>query len=133
MQNKTVICFLITNNETLKFLCCCAHVCSVVSNSFQAPPSVEFSRQEYWCGLPFPPLGDLPRIKLTSPASPALAGGFLSIVPPGTYFCFCFYGSIINLQDCTSSKHIENCFTYIYTHIYIRIHTYTHIYIHTHI
>ena len=26
----------------------------------QAPPSMEFSRQEYWSGLPFPPLGDLP-------------------------------------------------------------------------
>ena len=26
----------------------------------QAPPSMGFSRQEYWCGLPFPSLGDLP-------------------------------------------------------------------------
>ena len=26
----------------------------------QAPPSVEFSRQEYWRVLPFLPLGDLP-------------------------------------------------------------------------
>ena len=26
----------------------------------QAPLSVEFSRQEYWCGLPRPPPGDLP-------------------------------------------------------------------------
>ena len=26
----------------------------------QAPPSVEFSRQEYWSGLPFPSPGDLP-------------------------------------------------------------------------
>ena len=26
----------------------------------QAPPSMEFSRQEYWCGLPVPSLGDLP-------------------------------------------------------------------------
>ena len=26
----------------------------------QAPPSVEFSRQEYWSGLPFPFPGDLP-------------------------------------------------------------------------
>ena len=26
----------------------------------QAPPSMEFSRQEYWSGLPFPPPGDLP-------------------------------------------------------------------------
>ena len=28
--------------------------------SRQAPPSVGFSRQEYWSGLPFPPPGDLP-------------------------------------------------------------------------
>ena len=26
----------------------------------QAPPSIGFSRQEYWSGLPFPPPGDLP-------------------------------------------------------------------------
>ena len=26
----------------------------------QAPPSLGFSRQEYWSGLPFPPPGDLP-------------------------------------------------------------------------
>ena len=41
----------------------------------QAPLSMEFSRQEYWNGLPFPPPGDLPDpgIELTSPASPALA------------------------------------------------------------
>ena len=37
---------------------------------------MEFSRQEYWNGLPIPPPGDLPDpgIKLTSPASPVLAG-----------------------------------------------------------
>ena len=27
--------------------------------AYQAPPSVEFSRQEYWSGLPFPSPGDL--------------------------------------------------------------------------
>ena len=26
----------------------------------QAPPSMGFSRQEYWSGLPFPSPGDLP-------------------------------------------------------------------------
>ena len=26
----------------------------------QAPLSMGFSRQEYWSGLPFPPLGDVP-------------------------------------------------------------------------
>ena len=46
----------------------------------QAPPSMEFSRQEYWSGLPFPSPGDLPNpgIKPTSPASPALAGTFFT-------------------------------------------------------
>ena len=41
--------------------------CSVVSDSAtlwtlarQAPLSMEFSRQEYWSGLPCPPPGDLP-------------------------------------------------------------------------
>ena len=38
--------------------------------ALQAPPSMGFPRQEYWSGLLFPSLGDLPEpgIKLTSPA-----------------------------------------------------------------
>ena len=42
----------------------------------QVPLSMEFSRQEYWNGFPFPSPGDLPEpgIQLTSLASPALAG-----------------------------------------------------------
>ena len=39
--------------------------------SYQAPLSMEFSRQEYWSGLPFPSPGDLPDIG-TEPRSPAL-------------------------------------------------------------
>ena len=51
----------------------------------QAPPSMEFSRQKYWSGLPFPSPGDLPDpgIETTSPASLALAGGFSTTVPSG--------------------------------------------------
>ena len=51
----------------------------------QAPPSMEFSGQEYSGGLPFPPQGDLPdpEIEPTSPASPALAEGFFTTAPPG--------------------------------------------------
>ena len=46
----------------------------------QAPLSMEFSRQEYWSGLPFPPAGDLadPGIEPTSLTSPALAGRFFT-------------------------------------------------------
>ena len=48
----------------------------------QVPLSIEFSRQEYWSGLPFPTLGDLPHPG-TEPASPALADAFFSTVPAG--------------------------------------------------
>ena len=52
------------------------------------PESMGFSRQEYWSGLPFPSPGDLPNpgIELTSPVSPALAGGFFTTGPPGKTF-----------------------------------------------
>ena len=51
----------------------------------QAPPSMGFSRQEYWSGLPFSSLGDLPNPKTEpgSPVSPALAGGFFTAEPWG--------------------------------------------------
>ena len=44
----------------------------------QAPLSKGFSRQEYWSGLPFPS----PVMEPASVASPALAGGFFTTVPP---------------------------------------------------
>ena len=46
---------------------------------------MEFSRQEYWSGFPFPLAGDLPDpgIEPMSPSSPALAGGFFTTEPPG--------------------------------------------------
>ena len=42
----------------------------------QAPPSMGFSRQEYWSGLPFPSRGDLSDLGIepVSPVSLALAG-----------------------------------------------------------
>ena len=47
--------------------------------------SMEFSRQEYWSGLPFPPLGDLPDpgIKPTPPVSLELVGRFFTTVLAG--------------------------------------------------
>ena len=49
------------------------------------PRSMEFSRQEYWSGLPFPDLGDLPDpgIKLTSAEALALASRFFITEQPG--------------------------------------------------
>ena len=47
----------------------------------QAPPSVGFSRQEYWSGLPFPSPGDLPNPEI-EPRSPALWADALPSEPP---------------------------------------------------
>ena len=51
----------------------------------QAPPSMGFSRQPYWTGLPLPPPGDLPDPGMESVSfeSPALAGRFFTTGPPG--------------------------------------------------
>ena len=40
----------------------------------QAPLSIEFSRQEYWSGLPFPSPGDLPHLGI-EPKAPACRQG----------------------------------------------------------
>ena len=49
----------------------------------QSPPSIGFSRQEYWSGLPCTTIGDLhnPGMETTSLMSPALAGGFFTTSP----------------------------------------------------
>ena len=48
----------------------------------QAPPSMGFSRQEYWSGLPFPSPGDLPNPGI-EPRSPALQADALTSELPG--------------------------------------------------
>ena len=53
--------------------------------AYQAPPSVGFSRQECWSGLPFPSPGDL-RDPGNEPGSPTLQADTLLSEPPGTYF-----------------------------------------------
>ena len=67
----------------------CVLSCSVVSDpvtswieAFQAPLSVEIFQQEYWSGLPIPPLVHPPNPGI-KPMSPALAGRFFTTPPPG--------------------------------------------------
>ena len=47
----------------------------------QAPLSIEFFRQEYWSGFPFPSPGDLPDpgIEPVTPLSPALQAVYLPL------------------------------------------------------
>ena len=51
----------------------------------QGPLSMGFSKQEYWSGLPCPPLGDLPKpgIEPGSLAAPALLVDSFPNEPPG--------------------------------------------------
>ena len=50
--------------------------------AYQALPSMGFSRQEYWSGLPFPSPGDLPDPGI-EPRSSALQANALTSEPPG--------------------------------------------------
>ena len=50
--------------------------------AYQAPPSMGFSRQEYWRGLSFPSPGDLPDPGI-EPRSPAFQADALTSEPPG--------------------------------------------------
>ena len=48
----------------------------------QYPPSMGFPRQEYWSGVPFPSLGDLPDPGI-EPGSPEFQADALTSEPPG--------------------------------------------------
>ena len=69
-------------------VCICAQSCPTLETPWtvahQVLLSMEFSRQEYWSGLPFPTPGDLPDpgTEPMSLVSPALACGFFTNVPP---------------------------------------------------
>ena len=55
--------------------------CSLSTVAYQAPPSIGFSRQGCWSGLPFPSPGDLPDLGI-EPGSPALQADALPSEPP---------------------------------------------------
>ena len=91
MQNEHIIITITANSLHLQLMT--PRIASVLNHfsrvrlcatpwtvAHQAPLSMGFSRQEYWSGVPCPPLGDLPNpgIEPTSLSSPALAGGFFT-------------------------------------------------------
>ena len=49
--------------------------------AYHAPPSMGFSKQEYWSGLPFPSLKDLSGPGIEQRSSVRLQG----LLPPGLY------------------------------------------------
>ena len=65
----------------VKLLSCVRLFATPWTVAHQAPPSMGFSRQEYWSGLPFPSPGDLPDPGI-EPRSPSLQADALTSGPP---------------------------------------------------
>ena len=85
--------------------------------SCQNPLSMEFSRQEYWSGLPFPSPGDLPKPG-PEPGAPALQADSLLSEPPGKPMCVY---SCVYIHMCV---HIYICVCvqiYIYNDVFIYV------------
>ena len=63
----------------------CTTLCDPMDYNLQAPLSMEFSRQEYWSGLPFPPAGDFPDpgTEPLPPSSPTSQADSLPTETPG--------------------------------------------------
>ena len=69
-------------NVKVKLLSCVWLFATLWTVAYKAPPTMGFSRQEYWSGLPFPSPGDLPNPGI-KPGSPALEADALTSEPPG--------------------------------------------------
>ena len=68
--------------KKVKSLSCVRLLVTPWTVAYQAPPSMGFSRQEYWSGLPFPSPGALPDPGIES-WSPTLQADALPSEPPG--------------------------------------------------
>ena len=73
---------------------------------YHAPPSMGFSRQEYWSGLPFPSPGDLPDTGI-KPGSPTLEADALTSEPPGKPIRQVQFNSVT--QSCLTLCNPMNC------------------------
>ena len=80
----------------------------------QPPLYMEFSRKEYWSGLPFPSVRDLPDpgVAPASPAFPALTDGFFTTEPPKKPHC--------------NTNHYRGKYSRGLTRIHTKIYSYDH-------
>ena len=99
------------NNLSRRLLCCThscpTHLVTPWTVACHVSLSMEFSRQEYWTGLPFPTPEDLPDpgIKPVSLASPALAVDSLPLRHLGSPFqTFGLLKLVINLGFGSNSE-----------------------------
>ena len=88
----------------MKWLSCVQLFATPWTVAYQAPPSLGFSRQEHWSGLPFPSPGDLPDPGI-EPGSPALQADALPSEPPGNLYLLADYLIIA----CVPAKSLQSC------------------------
>ena len=81
-KNTGVGCHFLLQSVKVKSLSRVRLLTTPWTAAYQAPPSMGFSRQEYWSGLPFPSPGDLPDPGI-EPGSPAFQADALTAEPPG--------------------------------------------------
>ena len=82
IKRNLCICFIV------RYFSCVQLFATPQMVAYQALPSMGFSRQEYWSGLPFPSPADLPKPGI-KPGSPALQTDALPSEPlgkPETYY-----------------------------------------------
>ena len=70
----------------VKLLSCVRLFATPWTVAHQAPPSMGFSTEEYWSGLPFPSPGDLPNPGIKA-GSPTLQPDALTSEPPPSLLC----------------------------------------------
>ena len=80
----------------------CLTLCNPCTVAHQAPPSMGFSSQEYWSGLPFPSPEDLPNPGI-EPRSPTLWTDALTSEPPGKPWIVSF-----------GNKRVFVCFVFVF-------------------
>ena len=90
-------------NDAVKLLCHVQFFVAPWTVAYQAPPSMGFSRQEYWSGLPFPPPGDLPDPGI-KPRSPTFQADALTSEPPGKPET-----SSLDLKPCRNTQVLHTC------------------------
>ena len=86
------------------YLLLCAQLQLTFFDSRQAPLSMEFSRQQYWSGLPFPTPGTLPDLVIKS-MSPALQADSLPLTSSGkpiSYTDQCSFSPTLLMSLCLS-------------------------------
>ena len=99
IKRNLCICFIV------RYFSCVQLFATPQMVAYQALPSMGFSRQEYWSGLPFPSPADLPKPGI-KPRSPALQTDALSSEPPGKPFLYFSYvkSSKVCMQHITCYK-----------------------------